>query len=132
MKRIGLLFLIAAMLITTVIIWMAGKDTHFSPYDILQLGVIVLVVAFALFLGYKRTKSYRHGEPPEDELTKMMQTKTSSVSFYISLYMWLGIMFLSDKSKLAVHTLIGAGILGMAAIFAICWVVIYFKGLRNE
>jgi hypothetical protein len=41
-------------------------------------------------------------------------------------------MISSDKSKLATHSLIGGGILGMAVVFAICWIVVYFKGIRNE
>jgi uncharacterized membrane protein len=94
--------------------------------------VIFILVAFALFLGYRRTKSYRKDEPQEDELSKKIITKASSLSFYISIYLWLVIMYLSDKSKLAVHTLIGSGIVAMAIVFAICWLVIRLRGLRNE
>lgn len=132
MKRIVLLFVIAAMVVTGVIIWMVSKETPIRLQDILQFAVIFVIVAFALFLGYKRTRSYRQGEPQEDELSKKIMTKASSIAYYVSIYLWLGIMILSDKSKLATHSLIGAGILGMAVVFAICWIVVYFKGIRNE
>jgi peptidoglycan/LPS O-acetylase OafA/YrhL len=132
MKRIVLFLLIAAMVAATVIIWIAKKEIQFSTSEVLQFGVIFLLIAFALLFGYRRTKSFSKGEPQEDELSRKILTKASSVSFYISLYLWLVIMYLSDKSKLAFHTLIGGGILGMAVVFAICWIVIYLRGVRNE
>ena len=58
--------------------------------------------------------------------------KTSSLSFYISLYLWLAIMYFSDKIDFETHTVIGAGILGMAVVFVICWLVFNFRGIRNE
>jgi hypothetical protein len=58
--------------------------------------------------------------------------KTAAWSYYVSLYLWLAIMYLSDKFKYETHTIIGAGILGMAVIFAICWLVFNFRGIRNE
>ena len=41
-------------------------------------------------------------------------------------------MYYSDKTTLENHTLIGTGILGMAIIFAVTWVVIQFRGVKNE
>jgi hypothetical protein len=58
--------------------------------------------------------------------------RTSSLSFYISLYLWLVIMYFSDKIKAETHTILGSGILGMAVIFAICWLIFNFRGIRNE
>jgi peptidoglycan/LPS O-acetylase OafA/YrhL len=89
-------------------------------------------VAFAVLIGYKRLSSAKRGEPAEDELSKKVMRKTSSLSFYISLYLWLAIMFFSDKLNYETHTIIGTGILGMAVVFAVCWLVVYFTGIRNE
>lgn len=38
----------------------------------------------------------------------------------------------SDKLDFEAHTLIAAGILGMAVIFAICWLIVNFTGIKNE
>jgi len=58
--------------------------------------------------------------------------KASSLAYYISLYLWLLIMFLSDKLNYETHTIIGMGILGMAVVFAVCWLIVNFTGVRNE
>jgi peptidoglycan/LPS O-acetylase OafA/YrhL len=132
MKKIIILIVISALVIITTIVWMTASKSAFKTGEIIQFGIIFLIVAFAVFLGYKRINSDRKGEPQEDELSKKILTKTSSVSYYISLYLWLVIMYISNKTSLATHTLIGAGILGMACIFAISWIIIYIRGIRNE
>jgi peptidoglycan/LPS O-acetylase OafA/YrhL len=132
MKKTILLFVIAILVLGTVGLWIYSSKNAFSPGNIFQLGVIVIVVGFALFFGIKRAGSTMRGEPAEDELSRKMLVKASSISFYISIYLWLIVMYFSDKTKLATHTLIGAGILGMALLFALCWVVIYLRGIRNE
>jgi len=58
--------------------------------------------------------------------------KTASLSYYVSLYLWLAIMYFSDRINYETHTIIGAGILGMAVIFAVCWLFFNFRGVRNE
>ena len=100
--------------------------------NLLNFGVIILVVCFAVFLGYKRLNSVRRGEPSEDELSKKVLQKTAAWSYYLSLYFWLALMYFSDKTKLETHSIIGIGIMGMAVVFAICWLIINFRGIRNE
>lgn len=89
-------------------------------------------MAFALFIGFKRLSSARRGEPSEDELSKKVMQKTASFSYYISLYLWLIIMYFSEKLDYETHTLIGAGIIGMAITFAVCWLIFNFGGIKNE
>jgi len=90
------------------------------------------VIGFAVFIGVKRLLSFKRGEPVEDELSKKILLKASSISFYVSIYLWLFIMYYSDKTQLESHTIIGMGILGMSIIFAIAWVVTYLRGIKNE
>jgi len=132
MKKAVLMFFIAALVLLTCGLWFFSSGSGTKPVDLLQFGVIILVVAFAVFIGFKRLSSARRGEPAEDELSKKVLQKTAALSFYISLYMWLAMIYLSDKIKLESDALIGAGILGMAVIFAICWVVLNFTGVKNE
>jgi len=73
----------------------------------------------------------KRGEPAEDELSKKILQKASSMSFYISLYIWMGVMYYSDETKLETHSLIGTGILGMAIVFCACWVIFKIRGLRD-
>ena len=132
MKRAVLVFVLAAMFVATTALWFFSKTNKITTVDIVGLGVILLVVGFAVFIGYKRLTSAKRGEPAEDELSKKVMLKTSSLSYYISLYLWLVIMYFSDKLKIEIHTILGIGILGMAVTFAICWLVFNFRGVRNE
>jgi peptidoglycan/LPS O-acetylase OafA/YrhL len=132
MKRAVLVFFLAAMVVATTALWFFSKTNKITTVDIVGLGVILLVVGFAVFIGYKRLTSTKRGEPAEDELSKKVMLRTSSLSYYISLYLWLVIMYFSDKLKLESHTIIGAGIFGMAVSFAICWLFFNYWGVRNE
>lgn len=100
--------------------------------DIASFGVIFLVLVFAVVLGFKRLGSAKRGEPAEDELSKKVMQKTAALSYYISIYLWLFIMYIQDKVNLETHSIIGIGILGMAVIFTVSWLVIHFIGIKNE
>lgn len=132
MKRAYLVFIVAGLVLAATTLWFFSSDTQFKPYDLVEIGIIILVVGFAVYLGYKRFSSAKRGEPAEDEMSKKVMRKTASWSYYISLYLWLAIMYFSDRIKLENHALIGAGILGMAVVFAISWFVINFGGIKNE
>jgi peptidoglycan/LPS O-acetylase OafA/YrhL len=132
MKKAVIVFIVAALVLITCGIWFFSAKTKVNPIDILSFGIIILVVSFAIFFGFKRLTGARRGEPDEDELSKRILQRASSTAYYISLYMWLVFIYLSDKIKLETHTLIGAGILGMAIIFCICWIIFNFRGIKNE
>jgi peptidoglycan/LPS O-acetylase OafA/YrhL len=103
-----------------------------KPVDILQFGVILVVVGFALFLGYKRLTSVKRGEPAEDELSKKVVQKAAALSYYISLYVWVFMIWLKDRVALDTEEVLGSGIMAMAVIFGISWVVINFRGIRKD
>lgn len=132
MKKGIIVFVLAALVLATTGLWFFSTSDKFNLAELTGLGVIVLVVAFAVFVGYKRLISAKRGEPAEDELSKKVMQKTASLSYYISLYLWLAIMYFSDKFNYETHTFIAAGILGMAITFAVCWLVLNFRGIRNE
>jgi len=132
MKKSVIVFIIAALVLITTLTWIFSGSGTVKPMELVNLGVIVIVVLFALFFGYKRLSSARKGEPTEDELSKKVMQRTSSLSYYISLYLWLALMYFSEKLNYEAHTIIGAGILGMAIVFAVCWLVFNFRGIRNE
>ncbi|MBN1789001.1 MAG: hypothetical protein JW830_00805 [Bacteroidales bacterium] len=132
MKRAYLVFIVAGLVLAATALWFLLSNTQFKLYDLVETGIIILVVGFAVYLGYKRFSSAKRGEPAEDEMSRKVMRKTASWSYYISLYLWLAIMYFSDRIKLENHALIGAGILGMAVVFAISWLVINFGGIKNE
>lgn len=132
MKKAVFTLVLAAMIVGAIVIWYMTAKPEITFKAILQVVVLILLVAFALFFGIKRLTSARRGEPSDDELSKRVTQKTAAWSYYISLYLWLGLSFLSDKINLEVHTLFAAGIIGMAVVFACCWLVFNFRGIQNE
>jgi peptidoglycan/LPS O-acetylase OafA/YrhL len=132
MKKAVLVFIVAALVLATVAVWIFSGPATLKLMDLVSFGVIIIIVAFAVFIGFKRLNSAKRGEPAEDELSKKIMQKTASLSYYISLYWWLVIMYFIDKLNYETHTFIAAGILGMAVIFAGCWLVFNFRGVRNE
>jgi peptidoglycan/LPS O-acetylase OafA/YrhL len=132
MKKVVIMFVIAAVVIFTAVLWFMSIDTAYKPADLIKLGVVILVVGFALFAAYKRLTSAKRGEPAEDELSRKVMQKTAAFSYYISIYLWLALGFFSDRLKMETHTVIGIGIMAMAVSFAICWVIINFTGVKNE
>jgi len=132
MKKSILVFIICALLILSVTLWMLKGKATGSVQEILMVAGIFILVGFALLFGLKRMRSHARKEPLEDELSKKVMTKATSLAYYISLYLWLFVMYVSDKVKLPVHTLIGAGIMGMALAFFFCWLYLNAAGMKND
>ncbi|MBK8044282.1 MAG: hypothetical protein IPK21_17475 [Haliscomenobacter sp.] len=61
-----------------------------------------------------------------------MMLKTAALSYYISLYWWVFLLFIKDRIAYDTEVLIGSGILGMAVAFAISWLYFQFRGGHEE
>jgi len=94
--------------------------------------ILVVIAVLGLLVLFRRFNSIRNGEPQSDELSKMILQKTSSLSFYVSLYFWLFVSYFSDRLDLETSQLINYGIIGMAIIFAVIWVIVKVIGFKNE
>jgi len=127
-----LIVAVAVLVLITTGLWVFSASGNLKTFDMASFGVIILVVAFALFVGYKRLVSAKRGEPAEDELSKKVLLKTAAWSYYISLYLWVAMLYIKDRVSLDTEEILGAGILGMAVSFAVCWLVFNFRGVRNE
>ena len=131
MKKTIITFVISALLLISLVLWISNANISGNIQEYLNIAVIVALVGFALYIGLERLKSLRRKEPIEDELSKKIMTKASSLSFYVSIYLWLFIMYMSDKTTMETHSLIGAGILGMSIIFLLSWLGVKLTGMKN-
>lgn len=130
MKNVIVLAIILVLVVFTVFLWL-GKES-LGVEELSSLAIIFAVVGFAVFILLRRIKSWKAGEPQEDELSKMVMLRTSSLSYYISLYFWVFLLWLKDRVVFDQEQLIGTGILGMAVIFALSWVFYHFRGVPND
>jgi peptidoglycan/LPS O-acetylase OafA/YrhL len=132
MKKTIVSFIVSALVLVSLAIWaLKGKISGNTQEILMTVGVLIMV-GFALFISAKRVRSHRRQEPAEDELSKQVMNRAASLSYYISLYWWLLVMYFSDRVSLPVHSLIGAGILGMAIIFLFSWIWTKVSGTKNE
>jgi hypothetical protein len=132
MKKSLLAIIISVLVIATTLVWLLSMRTIPKLIDMVQFGIITIVVGFGLYFGLNRLQSEKRGEPSEDEFSKKILQKAASSAFFFSLYLWLGIGYLSDKTRLETHSQIGAGILGMAVLFAGSWIFYRIKGIKND
>ncbi len=132
MKKIIIAFILSALLMIGGGIWIYYTDEPIILSETIHFIVIFLLIVFATFIVYNRLNSIKKGLPAEDELSKRIMEKAASKAFYISLYFWLGLMYIGNEKIDDPEKLFGAGILGMALIFAISWLYFKFKGLRGE
>ncbi|HOO98600.1 MAG TPA: hypothetical protein PLV06_08025 [Bacteroidales bacterium] len=132
MKKAIIVFIVAALVLVSTGLWISSTSEAFKTFDILSFGVIILVVGFAIYIGFRRLTSAKRGEPTEDEMSKKVLLRTAAWSYYVSLYLWVAILFIKDRVNLDTEELIGAGILGMALSWVICWLIANFYGVRNE
>lgn len=122
--------IILALLGITSYLWLSNSSL--DGFEIGSFGIILLVVGFAVFILFRRIKSWKAGEPQEDELSKKVMLRTAALSYYISLYFWVFVLWLKDRVEFDQEQLIGGGILGMAVIFALSWVFFHFRGVGND
>lgn len=130
MKKLILAFVLLALVAVGLVVF---KTTgHLSNIDIVSMVVILLIVGMGLVWLLKNVILVTKSEKIEDELSKRILEKTSSISFYLSLYLWLVISIISDRISLPFEQIIGCGLVGMALIFIVVWFFYKIKGFKNE
>ena len=132
MKSGFLALLVAVLVLGGAVLWFFIADKPIPASEIVSFGVIVALVGFGLYFAYRRFSSANRGEPQEDELSKKIMQKTAAWSYYISLFMWVFMGWISDRLSMDTEEVIGTGILGMAVIFFGCWITVKLIGIRNE
>ena len=132
MKKGFLALLVSVLVVAATVVWFFIVEKPIPATEIINFGVIVVLIGFGLYFAYRRFTSAKRGEPQEDELSKKMMQKTAAWSYYISLFMWLFMGWISDRLSMDMGEVIGTGILGMAVIFLVCWIAVKLRGIRNE
>ena len=98
MKKGVLMILLAALIIIGVIIWLLHSSNEIKTGSLVMSGTILLVAGFAVALAVSKLKSAKEGLASEDELSRLIKDKASSRSYYVSLYWWLIMMYMSNKT----------------------------------
>ncbi len=125
-----LIFSISALIVASLFIM---ESYEVTPFESISTMIVLIVLSIiAVIVAILRLKAWKSKEPVEDEYSKKIMMKTSSYSFYISMYLWLLISYFSEGSEMDTQRIIGLGVVGMAIVFVVSWIFIKIIGLRNE
>ena len=132
MKTNFLLWIISGLVVSSCLLLIITNPHAIDQYEIVQFGVIATLIAFAVYYGFRRTRSVRRKEPKEDEYSRMVLRKASSISYYISLYIWVFAIYIKDRIQIDTEVLLGSGIIAMAVIFVLFWIIYSVRGVKND
>jgi len=130
MKKSFLAVIVSVLVLITTVLWISDA-LSLSLGEYIQFLIIGILVCFGLYVGYRRFTSEKRGQPAEDEFSKKILQKSAAISYYVSLYLWLVIMYLTDRLKIETDIMFGWGILGMALIFAGSWIYFNLRGMKD-
>jgi hypothetical protein len=108
------------------------QDSSFFTSEIIFIVAIVILFIVSIFFAVKRMKNRKQGLPEEDELSKRIVNKAGAKSFYVSLFLWLALLYVHNHSTVDTEVLFGYGIIGMAFIFITLTIVFNIRGIKDE
>jgi peptidoglycan/LPS O-acetylase OafA/YrhL len=129
MKKSIIIAVLAVLVMAAIVVWMLNSEGPISGKAIGMGAIQLVVLVFAALVVYKKWTAAKNKLPAEDEMSKSILRRGAATSYYVSMYMWLAIMYFEERIELEIST-IGAGILGMAIIYALSWV--YHSYIRKS
>ena len=126
-----LILMLAGTVTFTIGLWLYSTKSELSIIEYTIAGLVLVVVVFSLFIGFKRLKDVKKGIPPEDELSVKIKQKAAANAFAFSFYLWtLIVIFIGDK-EMRPTIPIGIGILATGILFLGLWAYYSKTGLGN-
>ena len=130
MRKAIVIAVLAVLVLGTMLLWLLNSENTIKGSSFLMIGIQVIVLVFALLVVVRRWTARKQQLPAEDEMSKRILQRGAATSYYLSLYLWLILMFFEESINLERSTLIGAGILGMAILYGLSWV--YHNYIRQS
>ena len=135
MKRVFIPVFTLTMVLIIAGIWIfqtvdPPKDSVAS--EIIFVAAIVILFIVSIFLSIKRLKNRKLGLPEEDELSKKIMNKAGAKSFFVSLFLWLTLLYIHNHTTVDTEILFGYGIIGMAFIFITFTIIFSIRGIKDE
>ena len=133
MKKIFLpIFILTWTLVLTGLWIIQPTNSTSSVLEYIFVGVIFLFFLLGSFFGYARMKRKKQGLPEEDELSRKIAQKSAAISFYLSVVLWLTLIFIQSHFFIDIKWLLSSGMIGMAIIFVISWLIINNQGIDEK
>lgn len=109
-----------------------GEDTNILFIaELIHLTMMLILFVMGIIYGIKRIMSKEEGFPEDDELSKKIVRKSASISFYITLFIWLVLMFIQSFIEIDSKVLFSFGFVGMSLTFVVTWLIINSSGIKD-
>lgn len=133
MKKIVLpvFFITFVVILAAIQIFQTGINNNNSISEYIFVGVIFILFLVSIVLSIKKLKSTKQGLPEKDEMSTKIINKAASTSFYISLFVWLIIIYVLRNNIGNTNVIIGYGIISMALTFILNLIYFQIKGIND-
>jgi hypothetical protein len=117
-------FAFAVVILSLIIVSILGISIASLTVDLPSRAVVGFATALALAILFavilrKVYSDMKTEVPSEDEREKKARLYAAGYSYFVSLFLWLGIMFV--RNYLTSEQLILAGLFGMSLVFIVLW-----------
>lgn len=137
MKRIflPLFFLTFSLILAGIFIYQieaVENDSLFKISEIIHVSVILVLFILGLWASFKRHRDNKLGYTEDDELSKRVVEKSSAVSFYLSIIIWLVLAYIYHLVEIDGILIFGYGLIGMTLTFIFSWLHYNYHGIKND
>ena len=99
--------------------------------ELIHMVMIAILFIMGIIYGIKRIRSTKEGLPEDDELSKKIVRKSAGISFYITLFIWLILLFIQSFIDIDSRVLFSFGFVGMSLTFVITWLITNSCGIKD-
>lgn len=108
----------------------AGSKTAEAIYVIM----LAVLIGLGILIAAKRSKEIKKGLPVEDELSRHILNRAGSVTFFVSLLIWLILLYVEVHGLVNMEAmfLFAYGLIASCFVFLISWTTFNFGGAGHE
>ena len=129
---VPLLVITAVMAVTGIEIFQVNipDSSGAGTAEIIYVIMLAIMIGLGIILAAGRSKDLKAGLPVEDELSRKNLNRAGSVTFFISLFIWLIILYLEVHEIMITEAkfLFAFGLIASCFVFLFSWTVINFRG----
>jgi anaerobic C4-dicarboxylate transporter len=127
-----MIFLLSFLVILGTISWEITLIFTKDDYPSWGMYLFLILAIFALIYSYKKLKTQNPSLPQKDEMTRRRSEKAATYSFYIIIFIVLYLIQMPEKPLITMEMIRHWGAGAIMAIYGICWLIIYFRGIKDE
>ena len=128
-------FLAYVLILSGIWIYQTGtveENTTSKASEVILVLMIASFLILAIYLLIKQRYLKKNGVTTDDELTFKITQKAASSSYYVSLTIWLVLIYWQSHLLAASNVMIGYGVIAMALSYVFFWLYYNAKGVGYE